>query len=344
MSRSLSRWQAVLLGTVVLLGLTLTTAGLFAIGNRQWLWSDTFHVQAGFPQIRGVEVGTRVRVQGIEAGEVDAVLPPATPGGDVLLRLRLDGKLRGLIRADARVQIVSEGMIGGKALEIHPGTSSAPLIQDNAVLASRPSVELTDVLDQVGNALEEFRGGQGTVGKLLKDPQAYSDMLATIRQGQETLSSIQQGADALKRLPVVRNYTEDPLALLVRPNCERNRKCFAETDLFPQGRAVLTAEGRQRLDELAPWLEGLKHKGSEVVVVAYADPATTNASLARKLTEEQSRAVCDYLKAQHAVQKMGWFSSRKVAALGLGSSSPPVPEREHLPPSRVEVLVFVPQG
>src|SRR5207248_1827394 len=75
-----------------------------------------------------------------------------------------------------------------------------------------------------------------------------------------------------KRLPLVNRYVEDPTALLVRPNCERNRQCFAEGDLFEPGRAVLTAQGRQRLDDLGPWLEGMKHKGSEVVVVAYADP------------------------------------------------------------------------
>src|SRR5262249_16956894 len=125
MSRSLSRWQAILLGIVILLGLALTGTGLFAVGSRQWLWSDTFHVRAGFRQVRGIEVGTRVRIQGIEAGEVVAVEPPATPGSDVLVRLRLDGKLRHLIRTDATVQIVSEGMIGGKVVEIHPGSLEA---------------------------------------------------------------------------------------------------------------------------------------------------------------------------------------------------------------------------
>src|SRR6516162_7932901 len=114
MSRALTPLQAACLGAAVLLGLVLAGTGLFAIGSRQWLWSDTFHVEAGFPQIRGVEAGTRVRVQGIEAGEVEAVLPPQTPGGDVHLRLRIDSRLRSLIRADASVQIVSEGMIGGK--------------------------------------------------------------------------------------------------------------------------------------------------------------------------------------------------------------------------------------
>ena len=344
MSRSLTRLQAALLGVVVLLALGLAGTGIFAVGNGQWLWSDTFHVTVGFQQARGVEPGTEVRIQGVKAGLVDGVEAPANPGGNVMLRLKLAGRLRHLIRSDASVQIVNEGMIGGKVLEIDPGTASASPVTDNAQLASKPTAEIADVLAQVNSALEEIRQGQGTLGKLLKDPQAYSDLLSLIQQSKGTMASFQQDADALKSMPLVRNYVEDPEALLVRPNCERNRQCFAETDLFEPGRAVLTADGRRRLDELAPWLEGLKHKGSEVVVVGYADPKETSSSVARTLTKKQSEAVCEYLKGQHAIQKMGWFSSRKVIALGLGTNAPLVPEKISLPPARVEVLVFVPQG
>ncbi len=331
MSRSLTRLQAVLLGVAFLFGLGLAGTGLYAVGNRQWLGSDTFHVRVGFPQIHGVEVGTRVRVQGIEAGEVEAIEPPAAPGGNVTLHLRLAGSLRSLIRSDATAQIVGEGMIGGKVVEINPGTSSATPIEENGLLASKPSAELTDILGQVNNALADIREGQGTVGKLLKDPEAYGQLIAALQQSKDTLESFKQDA-------------EDPEALLVRPNCECNRQCFAEGDLFEPGRAVLTADGRRRLDELAPWLAGLKHKGSEIVVVAYADPQGPNANLAKAITRQQSDAVCAYLKGHHAVQKMGWFSSRKVAALGLGTAPSPVQEKENLPPARVEVLVFVPQG
>src|SRR5579875_2017589 len=98
MSRSLSRLQSVLLAVVVLGGLALGVLGLFAVDSRQgvipdtlrawglagsWLKDDRFHVRVGFRQVRGVEKGTRVRVQGIDAGEVVAVESPVTPGGDV---------------------------------------------------------------------------------------------------------------------------------------------------------------------------------------------------------------------------------------------------------------------
>ena len=125
MTQGLTRRQAAVLGFMVFCLLGVAAFGLCAIGSRQWLWGDILHVRAGFNEIRGVEVGTRVRVQGIEAGEVDSVQPPLQPGEQVVVRMKLDGKMRQLIRADATVQIVGEGMIGGKVLEIHPGSAQA---------------------------------------------------------------------------------------------------------------------------------------------------------------------------------------------------------------------------
>jgi phospholipid/cholesterol/gamma-HCH transport system substrate-binding protein len=348
-SRSLTRLQALFLGTILVLGVGLAVLGLFAVGSRGWFGKDALHVRVGFREIRGVEVGTRVRIQGMDAGEVVAIAPPEEPGDSVTLRLRLRGNFRRLVRTDSTVQIVSEGMIGGKVLEIHsgsrqPGIPSEPA-GDDVLLVGEPGRELNDLLGQVGETLKGIQGGEGTLGKLARDPKAYDALVALLVQGRDTLGAIQQDAEAVKRLPLVNRYVEDPTALLVRPNCERNRQWFAEADLFEPGRAVLTSQGRQRLDELSPWLEGLKHKGSEVVVAAYADPhGSVPSSVALTLTRQQSEAVCEYLKDRHSVQKLGWFSSRKVLPLGLGVGSPPAPERDSLPPARVEVLVFVPQG
>ena len=120
MTRSLSRWQALVLGLVVLLGGAGTVAALFAVGGRYWPWDNSFRIRAGFDKVHGVEPGTRVRVQGIDAGEVEEVLLPTTPGGNVTLVLRLKPAVRELIRSDAAAQIVSEGMIGGKVLDARP--------------------------------------------------------------------------------------------------------------------------------------------------------------------------------------------------------------------------------
>jgi phospholipid/cholesterol/gamma-HCH transport system substrate-binding protein len=357
MSRSLSRWQALLLSLIVLTASGLAAAGLFAVGSRGWAGKDALHVRVGFPEIRGVEVGTRVRIQGIDAGEVVRIDPPDGPHQPVVLRLRIKGEYRHLVRASSTVQIVSEGMLGGKVLEVRPPplVSGRPapdmsLAEEDVVLACEKSTDLPDVLAQMAATLDGVQNGEGTLGKLAKDPEAYKALVELLRNGNDaverskgTMASIQRDADALKRVPWIGGYVDDEIALLVRPSAEKNRRILAEADLFEPGRSVLTAAGQKKLDELIPWLEGLKHKGSDVVVVSYADPKRSDSRASVAVTKQQSEAVVEYLR-KNGAHRMGWFSSRKVTALGMGTLSPPEPERESLPAARVEVVVFVPQS
>ena len=111
MSRELTRLQALALGAIVLAALVLGGFALFAIQERRSLGSDAFTVHAGFRDIGGIEVGTRVRVQGIDAGEVTEIVPPDAPGDPVRLQMRLAGKLRRLEARDAKVQIANETLL-----------------------------------------------------------------------------------------------------------------------------------------------------------------------------------------------------------------------------------------
>ncbi len=351
MSRSLTPLRALLLGAVILTGLTLGVVGLFLIGGRGWYDGGAFHVRAGFREIRGVEVGTRVRLKGMEAGEVVAVLPPERLEEPVVLRLLLRGEYRRLVRPDAVVHIESDGLVGGKVLEIKPGKPSAAGSAEGGPVAEDQLLQgdSSDLMEQVGAALGGVEQGKGSLGKFATEPEAHDAFVDLMHQGKKTLekseeavTTLQQDADALKRLPLVGGYIEDPTALLERYNCERDRRIYNATDLFEPGRAVLTARGRQNLDNMAPWLDGTKHPRSDVVIVAYADPRSDDPRAAQVLTRQQSETVCDYLKSKHSVQKTGWFSSRKVTALGLGVAPPPLPEPDPLPPDRVEIQVFTP--
>jgi outer membrane protein OmpA-like peptidoglycan-associated protein len=353
MSRALTRWQAILLGAIALAGLALGTWGLFRVGERQQLWADQFTLHVGFPRLQGVGVGTPVRVRGLEAGVVTAVdLPSADrPDEPLVLRLKLDRRFQPLLFADAAATIVQEGMIGAKVVEIDPGRRERGGVGDGAQIGARTAPELADLLAETRDMLAEVRDGQGTVGKLLKDDRAYTGVIAALEQtkklmerSQDAAQSIKQDADAIKRLPLVRSYVEDRTALLVRPAHDRQRQWVLADQLFEPGRAVLTDAGREKLNELAAWLNGVKPKGSDVVVAAYADPKVApSAAAAQALTQTQSEVVVTYLKDTHKVHKLGWFRSRDVKPLGLGTDPPPDNETG-LPPARVEFIVFIPQA
>jgi phospholipid/cholesterol/gamma-HCH transport system substrate-binding protein len=406
-SRSLSRGQAVLLGAAVLAGLSLCVFGLFAVGSRHWPGGDTFTATVGFRDVGGVEPGTRVRIQGLDAGEVEAVEPPADAGGPVTVRLRLAGRFRRLVGdpATARVRISSEGLWGGKFVSILPGRPGKTADGD-MVLRSDPAPEMTSelaqaagklnrVLDQVqgtlddvrrgqgtlgrlvrdgglyteltrtadraGKALgevheavaevkaavQEVRGGKGTVGQLVQSKEAYSEALKTLDQTRAMVRSVKQDADAIKAMPIIRNYVTDRDKLLNRPDCSWQRRWFADRLLFLPGRAVLTDRGRRELAAVGRWLAASKRKGSEVVVASYAAPGE-NEEFAQTLTQKQSEVVCNYLTSNYKVHKTGWWwwSRRAVRPVGCGTLASPIPSdaRKNLPPARVEVLLFIPQN
>jgi outer membrane protein OmpA-like peptidoglycan-associated protein len=364
MSRSLSRAQATVLGLVVLAGVGVGGWGLFRIGSQQQLWADRFELTVGFLSVNGVTVGTPVRVRGIDAGLVTGIDPPGPdrPEGAVLLRLRLDRRYQHLLFADAVAHIENEGMIGGKVVILEPGSAAAGALGDGALIASKlPPATMDDVMRQTTELLAEVRKGTGTLGRLLTDDSLYKEAVSLVRdgrgfvqRGQETMGSVRdtvdsmkQDADAIKRLPIVRSYVQDALSVLVRPDCDRHRLTFAAVHLFEPGQASLSAQGKAHLDGLAGWLQDSKPKNSELVVAAYADPkAGASEDVARRLTELQAEAVCTYLRDHHKAGKTGWWfwSTRKVTALGMGTAAPPQPETEPQTPAHVEIIVFVPRS
>ncbi|HEV3235572.1 MAG TPA: hypothetical protein VGZ25_01195, partial [Gemmataceae bacterium] len=246
-------------------------------------------------------------------------------------------------RTDASVQVVSEGMIGGKLVDITPGKldaagkgSLSTPVEEDGLLASKSAPDLNEVLSQVTTTLQLVRDGQGVLG---------TEIVKALQQTRGTMASFQQIGEAGKLMPIVRNYVIDPEKLLVRKNGECTRYVFAEADLFEPGRAVLTAAGKSRLDDKIDEMHGLlRHGGADMVVLALADPKNSGQpSFLKTLTQQQSEAVCDYLK-KHKVHKSTWVTSRKATALGIGADAIPGEEPDSaLPHARVEVRIFVPQ-
>ena len=371
MGREIGRWRA--LGNAGLVAGVLAMAGfgMLRIANRQWRLRDTFEARASFANIGGLAVGDRVRVQGIDAGIIHEILPPEAPGRPVTLVLRIDAGLRPLVRSDALTRIVTQGVVGSKVVEIVPGAPEAPAMDSGGVLASEAPIELADILrdasaslrkvDAVAVAAREgleevnaiaavIRRGEGTLGKLVRDDDAYRRLLSLSDRGERTLGDLEENLAALKRTwPLSRYFNDrsffDRELVLFQPGSERESQTLRESDLFEPGRSVLTDAGHAALDEVADWFGKVKRAKTEVVIAAFTDDSKGE-DLAQALTQEQADAVRKYLVAKHAIGSIGWFGSRKVAAVGFGSQVPRTlaDEGGDLPARRVEIILFTPQS
>jgi phospholipid/cholesterol/gamma-HCH transport system substrate-binding protein len=311
-----------------------------------------------------------VRLQGIDAGVVETLVPPSEPGRPVRLVLRVDDRLRGLVRVDATAKILTEGVVGAKVVEVVPGKPGAPALGPDGLIASEPATELTDLLKRAAGSLQRLdaataaaaeglgevhaiaasvRKGEGSLGKLVTDDEAYEKLVALSEKGDRTLRDLEENLDALKQTWPLSRYFDnrayfDRARVLYQPGSERDSQTLAAEDLFEPGRSVLTAAGRRRLDEIGAWFKKVKRPASEVVIAAFTDnPAETD--LALVLTQEQAEAVKTYLASRYKIHSAGWFSSRKVAAVGFGTEAPRTPPAgPPRPARRIEVIVFTPQA
>jgi phospholipid/cholesterol/gamma-HCH transport system substrate-binding protein len=208
-SRNLSRKQASLLGFLVIVTLALGGSALLIVNERSGWGGGSIHVLVGFPDINGVEVGTRVRIQGMDAGEIEAIVPPDNPGESVKLQLRIAGKYRHLLREDAKVQIASENLLASKVVRILPGSAQAKLVEDQGFLQAdiqpdtlegiaRAAAKLNSLLTEVDGAMQALRKNEGSVTQDLVN--ATRKLNTVLTKADAALDGIDKGQGTLGKL------------------------------------------------------------------------------------------------------------------------------------------------
>lgn len=161
----MGRTRAVAVGAFVLLALVLFGIGLFMIGDRRHLFEETFEVRARFSRLAGLQPGSKVRVSGMEAGEVESVTVPPSPGARFQVTMRVLSKLHPLVRVDSVATIQTDGIVGNKFVEIGVGSEEAERVEEGGFIESREPFEMADLMQEasevvstLGESVESVRG------------------------------------------------------------------------------------------------------------------------------------------------------------------------------------------
>jgi phospholipid/cholesterol/gamma-HCH transport system substrate-binding protein len=140
-------------GAFVIGGLVLFAAGLFLIGDRRMLFTDTFRIYAEFRQVAALDVGAKVRVAGVDAGEVEEIRVPPGPSGRFRVRMRVRSDLRPLIRTDSIALIQNDGLVGNKFVQVQTGTDAAPAVVNGGTIQSREPFDIADLMLRMSETL-----------------------------------------------------------------------------------------------------------------------------------------------------------------------------------------------
>ena len=176
----------VAVGVFVVAGVLLFAVGLFLIGNRRMLFSDTFEVYAEFANISGLQNGAKVRVAGMDAGEVTGIQVPANPSARFRVKLRTRQDLHPLIRVDSIASIQTDGLVGNKFVQVEAGTDQAEIVPSKGTIKSREPFDfaemlqrMSETLDLVTNAITEVRSGVDEALKSVTETAVEAQTLIT---------------------------------------------------------------------------------------------------------------------------------------------------------------------
>src|SRR5436190_13786832 len=149
------------MGAFVIGGLVLFGLGLFLIGDRRMLFSKSAEFYTEFAQINALESGAKVRVGGMDAGEVIEVRVPPGPGSKFRLKLRIIEKLFPVIRTDSVASIQTDGLLGNKFLLIDIGTTE--IAPAGYTLGSQEPFEIGDLLAKIRETVTAVNATVGDV-------------------------------------------------------------------------------------------------------------------------------------------------------------------------------------
>jgi phospholipid/cholesterol/gamma-HCH transport system substrate-binding protein len=146
------------IGAFILIGFVLFTAILFLIGDKQKAFSKHMEVYTEFANLGGLTNGAKVRVSGLDAGQIKKIEIPHHPSGKFKLELQLEEKARDMLRKDSVASIETEGVVGDKFVSVKKGTDQGQPLGPGDVLPSKEPFDMGALLERSGGLLDDIHG------------------------------------------------------------------------------------------------------------------------------------------------------------------------------------------
>ena len=338
------------LGAFIVVALAILVAGVFLIGNREYLFTSTYRVKAQFDNVVGLANGADVRVGGVHSGTVHSIELPHTAGGKVTVTMDLDNSTHEIIKQNSVASIETEGLLGNQYVAISFGSDGQGEVKNGDTLQSLPPLIMSDMLktangilnssqQAVTNATEatahlnsvtsKIDSGQGTVGALVNDKELYNNLQqstatlqTTMVQAQSGVTDFQENMEALKHNFLLSGYFkkrgyEDESSLsadsIAALPAGAPLKTFTYTakELF-DARDSAKLKDQKKLNPTGQFL-AQNQFGFAVVVVSTGMAGDTQKALV--LTQARAMVVREYLAENFA------FDDSQLKTLGLGKQT-----------------------
>lgn len=202
-TRSLA-WSELKIGVLTIVAIAIAAVAIFTLtGTKGFFW-QRYSLKTRFPNAAGLNVGSPVRVAGVEVGTVKGV---DLVGEEVDILFEVNKDQRDRITTASLAKLGSISLLGQGAVDITPSTRGTPIPDWGYVKAGPTPKQIADItdqasegIDQVNALMRDVRRGRGTVGKLMTDDKLYVELQQFVATAGQMTRELQQGRGTLGRL------------------------------------------------------------------------------------------------------------------------------------------------
>ena len=211
------KWSQLRVGLTVLFASITLAVLTFLMSGTTGFFTPKITLKSYFDDAQGIRNGAPVRLQGVDVGNVTAIrVVPNNSATPVEVVMKVTTKYSFNIRKDSVTSMATAGVLGETYINIDSAHAKGLEARDGDVLATRETPDIQDVvrasqgtlqnldalLKRTDRILAFVESGQGSIGKLIYDPNLYNQFAATVNEFKGLVDQVRSGQGSLGKLLV----------------------------------------------------------------------------------------------------------------------------------------------
>lgn len=210
------RWSQLRVGiTVIVASITLSVLVVLMSGTSGGLFARKLTLRSYFANTAGLRVGAPVSLQGVEIGSVkDIRIDPTRKVNPVEVIFRVGTQYQSALHKDTLADLSSAGVLGELFVDLDSKNAKLPPAQNGDELPSEDHPDINDMIKSGQGTLQNMdvlvkrldgivagiENGQGSIGKVLKDPALFDHANQILNQMQRMMDQINNGKGSVGKL------------------------------------------------------------------------------------------------------------------------------------------------
>ena len=209
------KWAELRVGLTVVFASIILAVLIFLMSGTGGWFTHKIIIKSYFDNAGGLRNGAAVRLQGVDIGNVVAIrLVPNRPLTPVEVTMKVITKYAFDLHKDSYASLSTAGVLGETYIDIDSTTAHGPPVQNGDVLATREHPDFNDVVRSSQGTLQNLdallkrtdrilafvESGQGSIGKLIYDPNLYDRLSTTVSDFKGVVDDIRNGKGSIGQL------------------------------------------------------------------------------------------------------------------------------------------------